>query len=376
MKKISPETPGGDSRNYVRYRSLISYFSCLLLAALVIVASCKKSEDNAEEPGTGKVTDAEIASVSPPTFEEFIAAHDKVTQKDPSISTDTIALSRAIFEEIKSANADARSVKEQTTVSFNLASDLTIAEWKLVLRNPIDAYKASKTVGPAGQAATTNYPCDSDVGFEDSKADALRHAYWNALMVRRSNLKFAVEFATAHETAPTTEEAKRMDLHNNKIGRNLATEYPTANEDQLLQLLLQRKFIYITSGEAIPAGTDALVYFSGKRPYDGTFTGSMTNPDSGGPWAMELDINQCDTKLRGQFIIRRGSSLQKRRFNGDIGKDGVIVLAIEAPFEFENPEGITPCLSMSSILRGTERQLSGTWISSNCRLGGTMTVSR
>jgi thymidylate synthase ThyX len=89
--------------------------------------------------------------------------------------------------------------------------------------------------------------------YGDNAANALRHATWNALMVKRAHdnpvgggnleaaAKKAYEFATAHEDNPknTIEINKKMDLHNNSVGRNVALqvlrENPKASDEELFQ---------------------------------------------------------------------------------------------------------------------------------------------
>lgn len=230
---------------------------------------------------------------------------------------------------------------------------------------------------PSAQTAMSSYPCDADVAYEDSKADALRHAYWNALMVRATDADFTTEFTTAHESGSTKPEATKMDLHSNKIGRDLALKYPNATNNQILTLLLEKEFYFLANAnDAIPSGTEALVYFAARRPYDGKFQGSMTNPDSGGPWTATFYFNQCGNVIRGEFTINRAPNSQKRRFSGTISVTGAVNLKISDPYSFENPSGLPFCTGMQANLNGNTNALSGNWSSSNCFLGGVITLSR
>ena len=65
---------------------------------------------------------------------------------------------------------------------------------------------------------------------EDNKGDALRHAYWNALLTRMLGSTSAKRWTDAHETGDRrnkfNQRAMRMDLHNNKVGRDIAKKYP------------------------------------------------------------------------------------------------------------------------------------------------------
>ncbi|MCC8410654.1 hypothetical protein LJ707_17055 [Mucilaginibacter sp. UR6-1] len=352
-----------------------------VLFLLLVLFSCSK-KSNVDDPQTlpeGQVTEAELKSLNPlPTIEEAIAAYDKVTTDDPALKNDEEALGRKLFNYFKYGKATGVANRELAPDGVaELAKKLTYEEWKVVILSPNKSYKAYKTVVPAGTAAQSNYPCDADAGFEDSKADAIRHAYWNVLMAKNIDSEFAEKMATAHESEAGDEYAKKMDLHNNAVGRRLVKDNPTATTDQLLQVLIQGKFTYLNKGDAIPADNSSLVYFKAKRVYDGTYNGSMTNPDSnGGPWTLALSLNQCGDVIRGQFeITRPNSSMQKRRFTGKLVGNS-ITLDVATPYEFENPDGLTPCNNMVIKLNGDATTLSGNWTSSNCSKGGELKSSR
>jgi hypothetical protein len=349
---------------------------------MFVFNACKKSS-NDTTPGeaVGPISAEEFASMAPPTFQQAMTAYESVTAEDPALLQNESDLARAMFDYLK-ANPGGRKAADSVDVAgargFDLASKLTKAEWKVVLLNPIDAYHSMGTVQPSLTAAQQTFPCDEDVKFQDGKADALRHAFWNALMVNAANKEFAEEFTTAHESEATDANAKAMDLHNNGIGRTMAEKYPTATADQLMQIISETKFYYIDKpGDAIPAeAKDALVYFKAKRKFDGTYTGTFTNPDSGGPWAATYDVNQCGDVIRGQYTITRGDELQKRRFIGNLTGDSVIVMNISDPFVFENPDNRPYCRNTKTTLKGNVDQMSGNWTSSNCTQGGVITLSK
>ena len=91
-----------------------------------------------------------------------------------------------------------------------------------------------------------------------NNGDALRHAYWNALMERRISkdvlintgtpdfpvyttiqVDFAKEFADAHEYGQTGIDTE-MDLRNNELGRNDAVIYAELNEEELALKIVER----------------------------------------------------------------------------------------------------------------------------------------
>ncbi|WP_146160757.1 DUF6973 domain-containing protein [Deinococcus arcticus] len=92
---------------------------------------------------------------------------------------------------------------------------LTWEEFKLCSAHPI---KCNKTKGYADDALA-----EAGRQFRDGaylgRADAFRHAFWNALMVSGIDYGWAVDFATAHESEAPSGNDKTMDLRNNATGR-------------------------------------------------------------------------------------------------------------------------------------------------------------
>lgn len=117
-------------------------------------------------------------------------------------------------------------------------------EAKLILLNPtstIDVYHAkkeseSKTIELYGS------------NLSDSNSDAFRHAYWNALMVKKitespkgrgdisRGIYITKLFADAHEAGDNGQYqiAKEMDLHNNSIGRRISENSYNLNYNQFV----------------------------------------------------------------------------------------------------------------------------------------------
>ena len=309
------------------------------------------------------------------------------------------ALSRALFDEVRRATtttmtratatsthpdgAEGRSSALATArrqALFNLNSKMTLDEWKLVIRSPLASARVAPTVEPSAQAAVEVMPCDADIDFADGKADALRHAYWNALMTRRAGAAFAEAFATAHEVGSgNTAAAGAMDLHNNRIGRALAERLPAASDAQWLELLAQQSFSFVAVGAAIPAGESGLVFIAerARRPFDGRFVGTFTHPGSGaGAWALELHLAQCGAVVRGNYRATRGAAITLRRFAGTVAGSGSLTLAVADPYPFETTAGADACLGMQITLSGSEQALAGAWTSATCPQGGSLSVAR
>jgi hypothetical protein len=358
-------------------------------------------------PAVGPIPGAEFAKVPPPTFNQVIAAFRVVTTASPALLANEPALSRALFDEVKRASGVAVVASGATAATaaaaalskssgdgqvagtvrrlalFNLDSRLTLEEWKLVIRSPLASARAAPAIELSAQAAIDRWACDADVNFSDGKADAFRHAYWNALMTRRTSAAFAAQFAGAHEVGSgNTAAATAMDLHNNAVGRALAERYPAAGDAELLQLLLQQPFTWVADGAALPGGLPGLAFISqpARRAFDGRFTGTWTEAGSASEpvaaWALEVHFAQCGATLRGQWRATRGAVVVERRFEGTVAATGSIVLAVADPFAFEPAAAQNVCLSLQVTLAGNEQALSGSWASAACPRGGTVDIRR
>ncbi len=84
---------------------------------------------------------------------------------------------------------------------------------------------------------------------KNGRANAFRHAFWNYLIAKRCLgwnkneivvLQWAKKVTDLHETAFQNEElAKRMDLHNNEVGRFIFEQNTEKTEEEIIELLKQ-----------------------------------------------------------------------------------------------------------------------------------------
>lgn len=95
-------------------------------------------------------------------------------------------------------------------------------------------------------------------GIEDGKADAFRHAYWNALDTAEFGGVLTKLFTDAHE-AFSSGLPKQMDLHNNLKGREKAEimnfNFLTSDSDISSSILIEvyiGHLVYIVNGVLIP----------------------------------------------------------------------------------------------------------------------------
>ncbi len=85
--------------------------------------------------------------------------------------------------------------------------------------------------------------------YKNGPANAFRHAFWNYLIAKRCHkwqknneavLSWTKKITDWHEGAfPNRELAKKMDLHNNEVGRFLFQNQPSQTENQITDTLKQ-----------------------------------------------------------------------------------------------------------------------------------------
>lgn len=126
-------------------------------------------------------------------------------------------------------------------------NSLTSEEKKLVIRYPFDALK----VNNAKDIATTQTMNKFGYNGLGDRSDAFRHAMWNAKMTILIGEDKAELFATAHEEKDISGiepdgfskvEHKEMDLHNNSIGRKIASSNTGVSEDELSDIIYNNIF--------------------------------------------------------------------------------------------------------------------------------------
>jgi len=358
----------------------IQSFSSLIWLALSLVftPSCDQSTDEM----IGLIPAHEIEQLAPLSLEEFAEAYETAIAKEPDLERDEEQLARAIFDIIKSKRSDTKAdrmrVASSDSQSLSPYYGLTSGELILVFSFPINAYKASSTVDPAFQAGKESFPCEA-IEDNDGKADAVRHAYWNALMTKRTSALFAEAFGTAHESGfGNPEQRKQMDLNNNAVGRRIAVENPSATDEELLEIVLTQPIDFVEKGGAIAIDPSRLVQFRQKEPLDGRYTGKLTDDGyTNEQLAATLSLSQCGLLIRGTLVTLLVSEnwTTVRRMTGVLNVDeGVIDFDVAQP-RVPLGEEDQYCKGVKARLQVTSEGLTGTWSSSDCD-GGTMTLQR
>lgn len=82
--------------------------------------------------------------------------------------------------------------------------------------NPYKAYKISQITQRAFIVTAQEFPGDP---AHNDDADAFRHCFWSASLVREVGYDAAKEFTDLHESDPNLPQNEcKMDLANNKVG--------------------------------------------------------------------------------------------------------------------------------------------------------------
>ena len=361
---------------------------------------------------TGPVSIDEAAAIPLPTYAQLAASHERVILKIPATTYDDVYF-RALFEDLKATSGtrtgggslalkgtfqQAVDTCRAGAVALNTTDkmlELTCKEWLTIVTTPSvwrHLWSYAMSASPAFTRSLASFQCDPqlapntlDAG-NDTKRDALRHSFWQAIVAKRTSQNASLVLGTAHEDDNLTSARTAMDLHNNEVGRRLAASHPTATEDELLLLLEGARFEFYTPdprGPDFPPLTpisgdpDTLVYFKYQSAFDGVYQGTITNPDSGGPWSLKLTLNQCGKQIKGAFYIVRGAASQQRQVTGLFNDQNTnLALDISAPLSFQNPQGLSYCTGMKSPLAFSGSTFSGPWTSPNCTLGGQITASK
>lgn len=140
---------------------------------------------------------------------------------------------------IKTDVEDSKSILTSTFTSWiegkiNSKKSLRDAEKYVLKRFPNDARQAQDVPDVASFMAQKMNGIVG--GIHNGKADAIRHALWNALTAKESgSLEFTEAMTTAHEQDREKDQPlgeKLMDLNNNAIGRDVYKESGFFDSDQ------------------------------------------------------------------------------------------------------------------------------------------------
>jgi len=114
-------------------------------------------------------------------------------------------------------------------------------------------------------AESSLFPYDQKA-WGDGPANAFQHAYWSAQLTQEFGGDFALAVTTSHEMNPdAVRETQFMDLYNNGVGINIASENMDASPSVLFNLVYQA----VRNGNMVvlePSGKGFDIYFSNSCP--------------------------------------------------------------------------------------------------------------
>ena len=126
-----------------------------------------------------------------------------------------------------------------------------VNEYNLALLYPAEAVSARLSAGTARDWTKTN-EVQLGGGIVQGPADAARHCLWNLFMARSFGERIAGLFGDAHERDNVGDSLDNtMDLHNNLIGRNLAS-YSGSPRGLVVEFLNRGHLVAIVDGEIVP----------------------------------------------------------------------------------------------------------------------------
>ena len=161
----------------------------------------------------------------PISLSELMPAYEYVKQDHPAVDERSERFARLLYERLLNQPALVSAISQADgtdgTIEEILGRKLNPTEVDLVMNNPYCAYRTGLAGTAAGVHSEAAFP---GLGRYQTRKDAFRHAFWNALMVYACDEEWAERFATAHEEGRTDVDDKMMDLNNNAIGRQIALE--------------------------------------------------------------------------------------------------------------------------------------------------------
>ncbi|HFI0632623.1 TPA: hypothetical protein ACGO4G_001195 [Streptococcus suis] len=152
------------------------------------------------------------------TEEDFVTALSWIEQNYSNATT--IEQDGLIKEKLLAIYNEKQRKGAYNSRSYN-ALNLTSAEKRLIASHPVEAahYYTSSQIAKNYTNQKFGYN-----GYKDS-SDAFRHAMWNGALTQRIGAGRAKVWTDAHEEGVRDRLDKAMDLHNNKLGRDIGSKY-------------------------------------------------------------------------------------------------------------------------------------------------------
>lgn len=207
-------------------KKLSKLFCMSVVLCMLVSSNVFAQEEN--------LTDSEVIDFEQSEFEKVIEEILQIQKSNPTITEEEILV---IMDEKSDNTKEVRGISD-------IWNALTDAEKKLCIRYPFAALK----VNDARNIATEQTERKFGYSGLGDRSDAFRHGIWNAEMTILIGAEKAELFATAHEDKDTSgmesdghtkEEHKKMDLHNNSIGRRIGKENQNLSEEQMADYIYE-----------------------------------------------------------------------------------------------------------------------------------------
>ncbi|MFD2587899.1 DUF6973 domain-containing protein [Croceitalea marina] len=146
--------------------------------------------------------------------------------------------------------------------------------WQLVLlgiKNPFFIYPTLNATRECLAVSTKHY---GRLHYQNTPANAFRHAFWNYLIAKKCTkwsektdyiLNWVKNITDWHENAFRNREmARKMDLHNNHVGRWLFNKHKDKKIEEVIQIVLEltKKSIKITKQVSLEKHQFSLVHLT------------------------------------------------------------------------------------------------------------------
>jgi len=240
---------------------------------------------------TNTLTDEQIAQMPPVTVADIAAAYELVLDANPELSTQSNDFALLIIEQLKLNQTQQRIAPITAKETILLLANP--AERQLLLKNPDFIVPTAKATARAmGRTSLEIYGL-ADIPWKD-RADAFRHSYWNWLLSDCCSIAWAEAFTNAHETTIINDDDRRMDLHNNGVGRKVYSWNPagSAAEARATIMGLDVRFVNekLTNVE-VDSSSSRLGYL---RPFQ-TFTLFDDGPSFDDVYGIKFNGNPSDS---------------------------------------------------------------------------------
>jgi len=154
-------------------------------------------------------------------------------------------------------NSSEKNIRITADYIDGYLGDISPAEAAAILLSvgALDSYKASVISKQADDVARNSvFPIE---GATNGERDAFRHIFWQCRLCQYMQPCKAEKIGNIHETfGNNTDEASKMDLHNNQIGRNLAKAvyfclYSNLNNEDCARDCVSGATEIVNSGDAL-----------------------------------------------------------------------------------------------------------------------------